>query len=586
MSTAKRKPVAGVNMKLKNILLGVFTIALGCCVLHLATTSSAQMRGRSSLAAASSTGPFVAQGWTTVVNNNFLIPNGTRNFSSYGQPSVNKTGTVVFRARSTMGTHETGIYVREFPKGDVRPLADTFSFVPEPNNLNTKFREFSSFPRMAINASHAVFRGQHSPVYTYMLPDGTETRAGTTGLYATLGNDLLRTGAAKLGAVPGFEFYSVPDRPAGTLLPFDVFPGGSAINDDGWIVFKGNWTEDKIGKTGIFARRLIDSPYGGFEQTAMLASSGMDIPNLPPSFAPITFDSTSPPSVAGDYAVFLGLDNELDPHYGGIYRVLIKGGQLEPLVEIGKVLPNNKTSELIRIGEGLSYDGRYLAFWAAWGTEFKTIRLNCPVDGNKDIRDYCNGVDPNSIYDPKTRQWYQLHEVPVEQGVVVMDTQTGIEWIVSSTDGDFNDFVYWTYSGHVPGDDSDETAEPPRWRGASFMAVSDGLVVFKARTATLNKKMEYVGIVDGLYAVDAPSQSMRSTLIETGMDGSLVDPSLAPGTMPVTGVGIERDGFRGKYLAVAVAMANEEAGWGGIYSTELQRDPTLSTDVSPRNRKR
>ncbi|HEX6123894.1 MAG TPA: hypothetical protein VFZ23_00835, partial [Pyrinomonadaceae bacterium] len=196
-------------MKLKNILLGVFTIALGCCVLHLATTSSAQMRGRSSLAAASSTGPFVAQGWTTVVNNNFLIPNGTRNFSSYGQPSVNKTGTVVFRARSTMGTHETGIYVREFPKGDVRPLADTFSFVPEPNNLNTKFREFSSFPRMAINASHAVFRGQHSPVYTYMLPDGTETRAGTTGLYATLGNDLLRTGAAKLGAVPGFEFYSV-----------------------------------------------------------------------------------------------------------------------------------------------------------------------------------------------------------------------------------------------------------------------------------------------------------------------------------------------------------------------------------------
>lgn len=568
-------------MKLKNILLAVLTIALGGYVLHLASTSSAQTRGHSSLDVASSTGPLVEPGWATVVNNSFLIPNGTRNFSSYGQPSVNKTGTVVFRARSTMGTHETGIYIRELSKGKVRPLADTFSFVPEPNNLDTKFREFSSFPRIAMNAPHAVFRGLHSPVYRYFLPDGTETRAGTTGLYATFGNDFLRTGAAKLGAVPGFEFYSVRSRgyaTTDTLLQFDVFPGGSAINDDGAIVFKGNWTEDNIGKTGIFVRRLIDSPFGGFEHTEMLASSGTDIPNLPPSFAPITFDSTSPPSVAGDYAVFLGLDYELDPRYGGIYRVPLKGGELEPLVEIGKVLPNSKTSELIRIGEGLSYDGRYLAFWAAWGTEFKTIRLNCPVDGNQDIRNYCDGVDPNSIYDPETRQWYQLHQVPVEQGIVVMDTQTGMEWVVSSTNGDFNDFVYWTYSGHVPGDDSDEEAEPPRWRGGSFMAVSDGFVVFKARTATLNTKMEYVGIVDGLYAVDAPFSSMRSTLIETGMDGSVIDPSLAPGTMPVTNFGIERDGFRGKYLAVAVTMANEEAGWGGVYSTELQRDPTFSVD--------
>jgi hypothetical protein len=576
-------------MKLRNILLAILTISLGFCVLQLASVSSAQTRGPSSLSAKPLTGPLVERRWATIVNNSFLIPNGTRNFSSYGQPSVNRSGTVVFRARSTMGTHETGIYIREFPKGLVRPLADTNSLVPEPNNLDTNFREFSSFPRMAINAPDAVFRGLHSPVYTYMLPDGTETRVGTTGLYASIGSDLLRTGAAKLGAVPGFDFYSVPSAltaTTDTLLPFDVFPGGSAINDEGAIVFKGNWTENGVGKTGIFVRRLYASPYGGFEPTTMLASSDTEIPNMPPSFAAVTFDSTSPPSVAGNYAVFLGLDNELDPHYGGIYRVSLKGGPLEPLVEIGKVLPNSKVSELIRIGEGLSYDGRYLAFWAAWGTEFRTIRLNCPVDGNKGLIDYCNGLDPNSRYDPTTRQWFQLHQVPVEQGIVVMDTQTGMEWVISSTNGDFNDFVYWTYSGHVPGDDSDETSEPPRWRGASFMAVSDGSVVFKARTATLNEKLEYVDIVDGLYAVDAPMSSIRSTLIETGMDGNIIDPSLVPGTMPVTGVGIERDGFRGKHLAIAVTMANEEAGWGGIYLTELQRGPTLNAEETRGARKR
>jgi hypothetical protein len=111
------------------------------------------------------------------------------------------------------------------------------------------------------------------------------------------------------------------------------------------------------------------------------------------------------------------------------------------------------------------------------------------------------------------------------------------------------------------------------------MAVSDGFVVFKARTATLNTKLEYVDIVDGLYAVDAPFGNIRSTLIETGMDGSRVDPSLVPGTMPVTGLGIERDGFRGKHLAVTVTMANEEAGWGGIYSTRLERGPNAKTEV-------
>jgi hypothetical protein len=483
-----------------------------------------------------------------------------------------------------MGMHETGIYYRYYPNGKIHNLADLNTLVPEPNNLGTVFTEFSSFPRIAINSDNIAFRGLHSPVYRYLLPDGTETRAGTTGIYATFANDFLVTGASKLGAVPGFEFYSVPIRPTPpTPLPFDVFPGGSAINDNGVIVFKGNWTENESDhKTGIFVRRLVNGPNGGYELTEMLASSDTEIPNAPPSaastnFQAMTFDSTSPPSIAGDHVVFLGLDYELDPHYGGIYLVPIKGGELEPLVEIGKGLPNSKVQELIRIGEGLSFDGRYLGFWAAWGEQFKTIRLNCPVDGNIDLRNYCNGIDPNSIFDEETNQWYQLHQVPVEQGVVVMDLFTRKEWVVSSTNTGFNDFVFWTYSGKVPGGTGgDEDAEPPRWRSAAFMAVSDGLLVFKARTGQLNDKWEYINVVDGLYLVDAPFGGGLTPLIETGMDGSILDPSLAPGTMPVTGVGIERDGFRGSHLAISAAMANEEAGWGGIYLTNIQRGPTAN----------
>lgn len=566
-------------MRSINLSLAVRVCLLTLLVLSLGTTALAQSRSINK----KSTLPFgslIDEPWNTVVNNNSAIPNGTRNFSSYGQPSVSAEGTIVFRGRSTMGGHETGIYLRYYPNGKLIQLADANTPVPDPNNLATMFTEFSSFPRIAIHNSNVAFRGMHSPVYTYMLPDGTETRIGTTGIYATLGSEVLFTGASKLGLIPGFDFYAVRRNydPAGPMFYFDVFPGGSAINDDGWIVFKGNWTEGDIGKTGIFARRLFADNYGGIQPTYMLASSDSEIPNLPPSFQMVTFDSTSPPSVAGDYVVFLGLDNEADPHAGGIYRVHLKGGQLEPLVEIGKALPNNPGTELTRIGEGLSFDGRYLAFWAAWGTEFETVRLNCPADGNRDLRDYCNGIDPNSIYDASTRQWYQLQTTPLHQGIVVMDLQTGEARVVSSTLTDFTDFVYWTYSGHVPGTSGDETSEPPRWRGASFMAVSDGTVVFKARTADWNKQFEYINIVDGLYSVDMRTNSPRSKLVETGMDGSLLDPQLSPGTMPITGLGIERDGFRGDHLAITATMANEEAGWGGVYMKRLYRAPSLRKD--------
>ncbi len=67
--------------------------------------------------------------------------------------------------------------------------------VPFPNNLNTKFKEFPAIPRISMNAMNVATRAIHQPVYQYDLPDGSETRAGTTGIYAQLGSNLLLTGS-------------------------------------------------------------------------------------------------------------------------------------------------------------------------------------------------------------------------------------------------------------------------------------------------------------------------------------------------------------------------------------------------------
>lgn len=52
--------------------------------------------------------------------------------------------------------------------------------VPEPNNLNTTFIEFPSFPRMAQSEFFIAMRGMHEPVWKYEVEEGVETRSGTT----------------------------------------------------------------------------------------------------------------------------------------------------------------------------------------------------------------------------------------------------------------------------------------------------------------------------------------------------------------------------------------------------------------------
>jgi hypothetical protein len=223
------------------------------------------------------------------------------------------------------------------------------------------------------------------------------------------------------------------------------------------------------------------------------------------------------------------------------------------------------------LGEGVSFDGRFVGFWGAWGSDTKPLVLQCRNEGNADRVAYCKEQYPNGFETT----------VPVHQGVFVYDTVTRQTRVVAKSPDDFDDFVYWNFSGLVPGiGESDEDGEPARWRSASFVAVS-GLVggsltdatfhaAFKARTGRVESGT-YVDPVDGIYARQGPGAQPILAMVETGADGTALDDEAVDelGTpLPVTEMGLERDGFRGNALVVNVSMGTEEAGWAGIYLTE------------------
>ncbi len=501
--------------------------------------------------------------WQTVANNATVIPGpGNRTLSSYGHPSVNTKGQVVFRGRTTMGGQRvSGIFYQRSLYQPLQVMADNRMEVPFPNNLAAEFTEFSAFPRIAMNSDFMSIRGLHSPVYRYILETGEETRIGNTGIYFKFGDGLLVTAASRLGAVPEFDYFGVPNKKA---LAFDVFPGPQAVTDEGYVVFKGNFTINDEENTGIFYRQVLETPGGGIGSLQMIASSEMFMPDVP---YPVKFDSTSPPTAVGNKVLFLGLDNEEDPTYGGIYMAdLAPEPVLENIAGIGRTFAGTP-EPLTRLGETIAFDGRYVAFWGAWGTDMMHVKMFCPEDGNREILAYCNGVDPKSMYDEEADRWYQFNLVPENQGIFVYDVQTGMSYMAADNKGYLKDFTFWVYSGHVPGD-HEEDSEPPRWRGAAFVALSDGWVAFKGRASELTGDKTYVDPVDGIYLANPIIGDGLKIVIETGMDGAYLDTSIPEhfrATLPITNVGIERDGFRGNNLAITATMDDGENSWGGVY---------------------
>lgn len=538
--------------------------------------------------------------WTTVVNNNDLIPPlEQRTFNSYNQPSVNTNGLVVIRARSRgdppLGPATHGIYTRDMSDADseIVRILDKTTTIPSPNNLGSKFVETPSFPRIDMHSAAIATRGNHGPVHRYSLGDGTETRVGTTGIYTNPFGDLI-TGAAKLGHVPEFSFLGVPEFGD---IPFEVFPGAPSVTNGNTIVFKGNFTAEGTARTGVYYRDLTSESAGGTSLPVMIANSAH---TLIPG-AEVVFGSTAPPNAAGNSVVFAGFDNEETPTLGGIFFAPLQyQPPLTTLVKIGDRVPGESNKNRFNaIGEGIAFDGRFVAFWGAWGKQTRTVKLYCKEEGNKDRIAYCNQSlhcaatgetlgDPGSICgdqdDPKFgKNCYTKRQVPAKQGLFVHDTQVGMTFRVAKRGKQFDEFLYWNYSGRTPcashghsAEGGEDDGESVRWRSSAFVAVSAGAgatfnMAFKARSGGLRHGV-YANPVDGIYVRMGPGQAPIITAVDTTMDGQLLDPE-APPDSTIAEVGLEREGLRGRWFAINASMevegGEEEDGMAGIYITQV-----------------
>ena len=175
--------------------------------------------------------------WNTAVNNGTEAPGGVPGsvFLSYNQPALNDAGIMVFRARSRVDTGSSvtsGIYRLDLFGGPIEKLALRGDVVPDPNNTVVSgslatFNDFPSTPRIDPGSILTASRGQHLPVWTFLL-DGLETRVGTAGIYAydspptsgVTGASLLGAVFEELFTVNGAEFlfrrtgdYDLPEAP-------------------------------------------------------------------------------------------------------------------------------------------------------------------------------------------------------------------------------------------------------------------------------------------------------------------------------------------------------------------------------------
>ncbi len=523
--------------------------------------------------------------WRGIANNASEAPGTGQTFRSFNQPSVDRHGVAVFRARATgPGEPIRGIYLRRMnSQGQpIETIVERGDEVPQPNNTQTppdsgelaSFLEFPSFPRIDANLSIVATRGQHEPVWTYEVGKGEETRVGTAGVYVAQGG-MLETGASLLGAVldaqsglPVFPEFSVPGMPVGTR--FDQFPGAPSL-DGGLIAFKGNFTDPDsgLGKTGVFFRQVFDGPT---QLTHRIASSDTIIPGQPKG-GEVRFGSTASPSAADGQLVFLGLDSEEAPTMGGIYlAALAADPALLPIVEIGGMVPGAEGEMFNRIGEALSFDGRYVSFWGAWGSETRTIVLECPTDGNPAIIAYCNEQHPDG---------YSV-EIPVNQGVFAYDVLTGESFMVARTSDEpagFTDFLYWVFSGRAPGTGhgGEETEELARWRSSAFTSVSErqNPGVGGGQESTFEVAFKGLrGEVDGVYLSRGPESTLIGALT-TMMPGTLVDPDAPVGSTIVT-IGIEREALRDDWFVISASMLDEitKESWAGVYIASI-------TDILP-----
>jgi hypothetical protein len=513
----------------------------------------------------------------TVVNNNDLVPGTEKNFNSYNQPSVNERGLVVFRARTRGGRPGSkpvsGIFTRDMwqPSSPIVAVALRGDQVPAPNNTGATFNEFPSIPRIDTRYHTIATRGQSQPVLEYQIGEepGTggpqTTRGGTSGIY-TATSASLWTGMSGLGNVtdatfpanPDLSYLQVPGTTPGTK--FDQFPGAPSLARGNTLVFKGNWAEAGVRRTGVYYRHVFAD--GGRSPVQLVADSRTDIPG----YAGTTFGSTAPPSAAQNRIVFLGVDNEAAPTRGGIYLAELDAGKdpnaaspLATIVSIGQPVMSSAGAVFTQFKEALSFDGRHVGYWGAWGDSMRAVTVDCDSIENQMRRAFCferdDGDTSGSGY---PGDGLFTFDVPVNQGFFITDVSTLETRLVAETGADYLDFIYWNFSGKVPGAEDEEDGEPARWRSSSFMAIDGWNAAFKA-TPAFGEVALYLLFEDEL-----------SVIAQVGMDGSLLDPEAVDNSgqgLAISSVGIERDGYRRGQLAFSASMTDGASSMAGVYGS-------------------
>lgn len=526
--------------------------------------------------------------WATVVNNTMTFPGDTRSFNSYNQPSVNNAGLVVFRARtqggSGAGEPATGILTRDMsaPGNPIVPIAVRGSIVPQPNNTGAGFNEFPSIPRIDATSSMIATRGQSQPVLEYqtgvdpITGEAVTTRGGTAGIYANPNGPLI-TGVSGLGNVsnaiygsnPDLSIFQVPNT--SPLTKFDQFPGAPSPTGGDTIVFKGNWTDAVGGQTGVYYRDLTAD--GGLSPVQLIADSKTEIPG----FDGTTFGSTAPPSAAGSRAVFLGVDNEAAPTKGGIYMADISAPKaadtpslLKSIASIGQGVADMAGAFFTQIGEALSFDGDHVAFWGAWGhkdaggavvAQTHAVTVACGSIENAKTKAFCMAQDDGVTAGSGTAgDGLYSFDVANDQGFFITDVNTLETRLVASTGSGFDDFVYWNFSGKIPGEEGEDDGEFARWRSASFIAADGWNAAFKGDQR------------DGATGLFHMYNGELSTIATYGMDGGLLDP-MATG-LAITSLGLERDSYRNGWLAINASMTDGESSMAGIYVANVPEPST------------
>ncbi len=502
--------------------------------------------------------------WSTVANSATALPgDSSQSFFSFNQPSINDAGLVVFRGRAkatgkkeNQGGTTSGIFTRDMsqPGTEVTTIVVRGDEVPDPNNIDlperATFNEFPSIPRIDADSDIIAFRGQSQPSWNVVLGEGEETRSGTAGIYILPDNGNLTTGSRNIEPAQGFPEYLVPGE---NNIRFEQYPGSPSPTGSK-IAFKGNWTDaNGKGKTGVFYRDL--QAENGQATAVKIAQRGDDIPAaaLPSGMTSAQFDSTAPPSAAEDKMVFTGLDNEDAPTAGGIFLAdLVENSSLKTVAGFSTEVPGSSGTTLSSFGEALSFDGRYVGFWAGWGSETIQKAFECGSDGNRSLLNDCTSQDDNGT----PNDGIYTFDVIEHQGIFLADTLNEELYLVAQTGDVFEDFLFWNFSGKSSDAGEGDEGESARWRSSSFLAVDGDDIFFKAQ--------ETDGTI-GIYgALDVTSLDYEIfTLLSIGMDGGLLD-AMATG-LSITELGIERDGFRNGQLAISASMSDGENSWAGVY---------------------